>query len=244
MRSISLRTTRSASARPASARMRSRRRPLSVVWPAASSACRRSSTSSRRSDSSTRAPQLGTPRVRAGNVCIRRPTGYPPAGVVRNGHVRLFALGAIALALAAPACAGSEDAPDSPTDAGAFLEEVLTQRTNGQHARVWETLHPDHQDVASKERYVDCGDSEDPTPAELTDFEVVEVYEESIVVPGGTSEILTTAVTFRATFESSLADDPIAVTDTAHAVDVGGEWRWLLSDDGHQSYVDEECPDS
>ena len=84
---------------------------------------------------------------------------------------------------------GGDEAQPGPTtvstpeqDAGAFMKEVTERALLGQYGRNWETLHPDHQAVVSRDKYDSCErQSDDGTGATKIDIAVVETYEEPVV---------------------------------------------------------------
>jgi hypothetical protein len=162
----------------------------------------------------------------------------------------------VVVALAA-GCGGNGDneTQANPTtttpkqDAGDFMKEITERSLRGQYGRVWESLHPAHQAIVSRERFDTCERDEDGTGATRITVKVVETYEEPVRVLGSTrqegeSEIKdSTAVTLRFNYSNPLTGKPAEEHQTVHAIAVGGEWKWILGPQTFNAYVSGECPD-
>jgi hypothetical protein len=147
-----------------------------------------------------------------------------------------------------PETTTTEAAPQATTeakepveDAADFLERIVQQRSLGQHGRVWESLHPLHQAVASRAEYVGC-EGQNEIDAEIEDIEVVDQYDEPLEIPGQTADVPSKAVTIRLTVKIPLIEEPQVVTRTAHAVAEDGEWRWILTPEDYRAYQADRCP--
>lgn len=148
---------------------------------------------------------------------------------------------------------GDNEKQASPTtpeqDAGDFYKEITEQSIRGQYGRVWESLHPAHQQIVSRERCDECERSDDSDGATKVTVTVVETYEEPVRVLGSTreegeSEIKdSTAVTLRLSYSNPLTGKPAEEHGTVHAVAVGGEWKWILAPESFNAYVKGECPE-
>jgi hypothetical protein len=166
-----------------------------------------------------------------------------------QGCLRILVVGVVVLIVAA--CGGGNgdnETQASPTttkpeqDAGDYMKELIQQSLRGQYGRTWETLHPAHQAVVSRDKYDSCErQSEESAGATKIDVAVVETYKEPIRVEGdGTVE--STAVTLRFSYANPLTGKPAEEHATVHAVAVGGEWKWILTPKDHKAYAKGECP--
>jgi hypothetical protein len=133
-------------------------------------------------------------------------------------------------------------------DAGDFMKELYERQLRGQYGRVWESLHPSHKAVVSREEFDACTRQNDGGGTRVT-VSVVETYDEPVRALGSTheegeSEIKdSTAVTLRFNYSNPLTGKPAEEHATVHAVAIGGEWRWILSPESFNAYVKGECPE-
>jgi hypothetical protein len=156
----------------------------------------------------------------------------------------------VVVALAA-GCGGNGDNGDkaSPTtntpeqDAGAFMKELQERSLRGQYGRVWESLHPAHQAIVTRDRFATCEGDEDGVGATRITVKVVETYEEPWRIKGTDEMVDSTAVTLRYSYSNPLTGKPAEEHDTTHAIPVGGEWKWILDLASFNAYVKGECPE-
>jgi hypothetical protein len=98
-------------------------------------------------------------------------------------------------------------------DAGDFMKELYERQLRGQYGRVWESLHPSHKAVVSREEFDACTRQNDGGGTRVT-VSVVETYDEPVRVLGSTheegeSEIKdSTAVTLRFNYSNPLTGPP------------------------------------
>ena len=140
--------------------------------------------------------------------------------------MRPFSLVGIVLLLAV-ACGDAGSTTTS--DPGDAMVQIMEYAASDQRARQWESLHPVHQEVATRTAYIKCSDG----GIALDSIEVIEVFEESIPI-ALLGETETTAITT----EVTLGDYSERLT--THLVDVDGEWRWTL--DAIDAYEGGGCP--
>jgi hypothetical protein len=128
--------------------------------------------------------------------------------------------------------------------AGDYMKELIEQALRGQYGRNWETLHPAHQAVVSRERDDTCeSETEDSAGATKIDVAVVDTYEEPVRVEGdGTVD--STAVTLRFTYNNPLTGKPAEEHTTVHAVAVGGKWKWILTPKDYAAFKKGQCSPS
>jgi hypothetical protein len=162
----------------------------------------------------------------------------------------------IALSIAALGVACGGDDEDSGTqaggttttsalkpdeDAGDFIQEIFQRSLRGQYGRNWETLHPAHQKVVSREKYDACESQDDESVAAKISVDVLETYEEPVLLEGS-GTVDSTAVTLRFSYDNPLTGKPAEEHATVHAVAVDGEWKWILRPEDYGAYVKGDCP--
>ena len=137
------------------------------------------------------------------------------------------------VALTLAACGGEEDL--SASGPGAAQVELLENVYGGSYSVAWRDLHPAHQRVAPRERFVACSQQVAPK-SELESIEVLDVFDDDAVIPavaGGERK----AVRLRVTSFDGETD-----TFVNHAVKVGDRWRWVLNDRAYRAYRRSRCP--
>jgi hypothetical protein len=123
---------------------------------------------------------------------------------------------------------------------GEFLQRVHDYELKSQYGRSWDMLHPAHQAVVTRERYDECrSDRFAGVSGEIESFDVIEVYDDPINVIG-VPEKTSKAVTMK--FTVAAGDLRETITDTAHAVQVGDHWVWLLTPGDVRDYKAGACP--
>jgi hypothetical protein len=173
----------------------------------------------------------------------------PPAflgSLVPMTSRRVLAAGLGALGVAAVAAAtvvlavrsGDESEAEPEQRPGAFMEQVYRSLLVGRHGGAWDLLHPAHQAVVTRARYVECAAEWPPSP-ELQRFQVLEVYTDPLDVPL-IPETTSTAVRYLVTVGAGSESDTF--TATGHAVAVDGRWRWVLAVPDVGAFERGECP--
>jgi hypothetical protein len=143
---------------------------------------------------------------------------------------------AVAVGLVLVFSTDGDDAPAEPP--GAFIEQVYRRLLDGQHGRAWDLLHPAHQQIVSRARYIECG-AVWPRSPELQKFEVLDVYRDPIDVPH-IPETTSRAVRYRVTVGAGNESD--SFTATGHAVAVDGRWHWFLAAPDVRLFERGGCP--
>jgi hypothetical protein len=139
----------------------------------------------------------------------------------------------VLLVTACAACGGDEDL--AATGAGAAQVDLLEQIYAGRYDRAWADLHPSHQRIAPKARFVRCA-GQVTVEGDLESIEVLEVFEddaELAAIPEGEVR----AVRLRVTSFQGESD-----TFVNHAVRVGDRWRWVLNRRSVEAYRQNRCP--
>jgi hypothetical protein len=181
---------------------------------------------------------LGTPE---------RPCVAPAVGIRTLAHNRgmriagrLTTLLAVLMLLLAGCGGGEEEVAPAPDETpGAFLERIFTYGITGQPGRDWDVLHPAHQKVVTRKRYVECKAKGLPRGIEVDSFDVIELSDVQIdadEVPEKTAK----EVTYRVT--TSLGDERYTSTQTGNAVQVGDHWVWTLNGDDYRAFKGGTCP--
>ncbi len=122
-----------------------------------------------------------------------------------------------------------------------FLRGIVTRIASNDYASVWPKLHPAQQRVVPQGEYVRCEELT-PIPGRLDWIRLVKSADERITVPGDDGVVDSKAVTFRLKLTSVAVGSSVVVTQTVHAVAVGGEWRWILTAKRFASYRAKTCP--
>lgn len=136
----------------------------------------------------------------------------------------------LASALLIAACGGgSDNGPEQSLKA--LLEQIIT----GQGERAWDTMYPAQQAIVTREQYARCVKG---LGVELDRFDIRESYEDTITVPGTDVTAETMTLVYR--IELRQGDDKGTLTDTAHVIEVDGEWRWVLNDP--EPFIEGRCP--
>ena len=137
------------------------------------------------------------------------------------------------LALACAACGGDEDLASS--GAGEAQVEVLDNLFGGRYDLAWKALHPKHQQIAPRSRFVRCS-AQVASSDDLESIEVLDVFDDNSAIPriqGGETKAVRVRVT-------SLEGD--SDTFVNHQVEVGEKWRWVLNADAIRAYQRGRCP--
>jgi hypothetical protein len=145
---------------------------------------------------------------------------------------RLTAIAAAAV-LAGAGCGGEEDLAASGP--GAAQVRLLENLYSGQYARAWGDLHPAHQRIAPRARFVRCAGQVVPR-GELESIEVLDVFDDDATFAGiedGDSR----AVRLRVTSFDGDSD-----TFVNHAIRVDDRWRWVLNEESVAAYRRNRCP--
>jgi hypothetical protein len=139
------------------------------------------------------------------------------------------------IALVLAGCGGNDE-PTGDVGAGEFLQGITADHLRGDFSESWENLHPAHQKLISQIQFVYCGERE-PALEEDTTVRILSVkpvMEDLPRIPQ--HRVQAVRIQLR-------DDEGIVDTYTAHAVRVGGVWRWVLSDQFVAAVESGKCPD-
>lgn len=152
-------------------------------------------------------------------------------------------VGLAAIALGSAGGVSARATPRPPArGAGVFMKMVVSEKLSRRYDLAWETLYPRHQQVASRDAFVDC-ESRIPWPgADSSSVRVLRVFRERIWVAGESRALDTTAVDVRATGVASGLPVPFIVEKIFHALRVRGQWKWILSPAQYAYYNSGTCP--
>jgi hypothetical protein len=152
---------------------------------------------------------------------------------VRRPILLLATCSALAGLVAAPVTAAR------PT-ASAFMKRVVRQIVSNDYEHAWLSLHPAQQQLVPQEDYVRC-ENKTPVPGRLVWIKVVRVADARFAVGGVTGRVAGKAVTLRLKLADDTTGSTVVVTHTAHAVWVGGRWRWILPAERIGLYTSSAC---
>jgi hypothetical protein len=139
------------------------------------------------------------------------------------------------IALVLAGCGGNDERTGD-VGAGEFLQRITADHLRGDFSESWENLHPAHQKLISQIQFVYCGERE-PALEEDTTVRILSVkpvMEDLPRIPQ--HRVQAVRIQLR-------DDEGIVDTYTAHAVRVGGVWRWVLSDQFVAAVESGKCPD-
>jgi hypothetical protein len=150
-------------------------------------------------------------------------------------------LGSIAVV---PAGCGGTSAPKSGSPAqtaGLFMTSLIREKATGEYDLAWKSLHPLHQQVAPRAKYLAC-ENKTVFPGTLRKVSVVRVKDEPVLIAGQDHTVASKAVTIRVSVDSPGIPRPVVVTDTYHAIAVDGHWTWILTRKNFADYRAGHCP--
>jgi hypothetical protein len=140
---------------------------------------------------------------------------------------------ALLIALAV-GCALDENEQDH--EAGAAMKEVLEREYVGDYRTVWDSLHPRHQRLVTRDEYEDCRRGID-VAGTIESVLVLDVRDEPLTVYGLRPRTQSKEVDVRVT------TDETEYTSSYHVVRVGDRWRWVLSDRAARGFARTDCPE-
>ena len=133
----------------------------------------------------------------------------------------LIAAAIVAVSSAAPASAAPKPG------AADFIKRIVRQLVSNDYEHAWLSLHPAQQRLVPQEDYVRC-ELQTPIAARLVWIKAVRVASQRFAVDGVAGRVAGKAVTLRIKLADDSSGAEAIVTHTAHAVAVGGRWRWIL----------------
>jgi hypothetical protein len=151
-------------------------------------------------------------------------------------------LGLLALVATAIAMLGAAAAPAQPPSPEAFMTRVLRLTVEARYAQAWALLHPGHQRLAPRARFVQCR-STDPTiaPYKLVSSRFVEKRYVRIESPG-VSQRTSTQVVLRFRMADDTGRAYPATDATVRAVWIDTRWAWVLPDRDIPAFRAGRCP--
>jgi hypothetical protein len=142
---------------------------------------------------------------------------------------------ALLFALLLAGCGGDEQ-PSVELGAGEFLQRITAEHLSGDFSDTWEDLHPAHQKLISQIQFVYCGEREPELENDAT-VRILSVKPVRKALPRVPQQ-QARAVRIQIRDKNGVVD-----TYTAHAVSVGGTWRWVLSRAFVTAVESGKCPD-
>jgi hypothetical protein len=121
------------------------------------------------------------------------------------------------------------------------MTSLIREKATGEYELAWKSLHPFHQRVAPRNRYIRC-ENKTVFPGRLLKVSVLRVKEEPVLIAGKTRTVDSEAVTIRVSVASPGIPQPVVVTDTQHAIPVAGHWTWILTKGNYALYKAGHCP--
>ena len=140
-------------------------------------------------------------------------------------------------------CGGSEQAPP---EAGArvagpdtMLKKVLTHHFRGSYRLAYDSLHPEHQALVTRDNYAYCLKRVLVTTLKVGAIKTVRIADRPLYRTG-IPERSSKAVTLRITALAGKMRD--SWQQTFQAVRVAGRWAWILPDGDVEDYASGRCP--
>jgi len=143
------------------------------------------------------------------------------------------ALVTIALVALATGCALNEDSDDH--EAGAAVKTVLEKEYFGDYGGAWDSLHPRHQRLVTRQSYEECRRGID-VQGTLDSVVVLDVRTVPLTVFGLRPRTPAKRVKVRV-----VTDETDFMSDY-HVVKVENEWRWVLSNRAARGFKRSPCP--
>jgi hypothetical protein len=140
----------------------------------------------------------------------------------------------VLLAALVAGCALDENEEDHA--AGAAMKEVLEREYVGDYGTVWDSLHPRHQRLVTREEYEECRRGID-VEGTVESVLILDVRDEPLTVYGLRARTPSKEVDVRVTTDES------EYTASYHVVRVGERWRWVLSDRAARGFARTDCPE-
>jgi hypothetical protein len=156
--------------------------------------------------------------------------------------MRALRLSVAVVALALALVAAAAPAPAQPPSPEAFMTRVLRLTVEARYAQAWTLLHPAHQRLAPRGRFVRCR-SADPTiaPYRLVSARFVEKRYVRIDSPG-VPQKTSTQVVIRFRIADAQGRMPPAADATVRAVWIDTRWAWVLPDREIPAFRAGRCP--
>ena len=140
----------------------------------------------------------------------------------------------IALVALAAGCALTENSEDQ--EAGAAVKTLLEKEYFGDYGGAWDRLHPRHQRLVTREEYDECRRGID-VQGTIESVVVLDVEDSPLTVYGLPPNTPAKQVKVR------VVTDESEYTAAYHVVQVGDEWRWVLTDRAARGFERTDCPE-
>jgi hypothetical protein len=163
---------------------------------------------------------------------------------MQGALVKWMSMGLVALVsglCAAAAFGGRQGADDtSNTEAARFAARTMRLLAENRYSVAWRSLHPEHQQVATRAEYVAC-ERTSLVPGHVTSLRVGRVTDERIAVAGMRRETASKAVAVRIVIADGLVPEGVIVEDVVHVIAVDGGWAWILPLARYEAYRTGAC---
>jgi hypothetical protein len=142
-------------------------------------------------------------------------------------------LAVLLLCVLVSGCALEENTQDH--EAGTAVKDVLEREYGGDYGTVWDSLHPRHQRLVTRQEYEECRRGIDVVGT-IESVLILDVRDEPLVIYGLRPRTPSKAVKVRVTTDES------EYTASYHVVRVGDRWRWVLTDRAARGFARSDCP--
>lgn len=148
---------------------------------------------------------------------------------------------AVAVIVGLWAALGGDHAQALPAERPShFVSRTVVTIGRDDYASAWESLHPAHQEIASRNEYVAC-EMKTPLGWKLRSMRVVRVADRMVRVPGTSTDVAAKAVTLRLRVFEKLIGAEESFSHTFTAVPVDAHWSWILTPSQYERYSTDSC---
>ena|SRR5919106_2354668 len=118
------------------------------------------------------------------------------------------------------------------------MERIYTDRLTGDYAAYYEALHPSHQALVSQQQFTRCL-RRGERGGELQEVKILDSYESELEeqgIPEREAEVVVIRVIL------DRGGEEVNNVETAFAVQVDDEYRWILGPAAASALADGRCP--
>ncbi|HUG14189.1 MAG TPA: hypothetical protein VMM78_04150 [Thermomicrobiales bacterium] len=129
-------------------------------------------------------------------------------------------------------CGGEVDT----SDAEASVRLRLEQLSRGEYGKAWDTLHPAHQEIVSRQKFIECGRElalqRDPSVDSIIIIDARQQTKEIVWI--GEVEVIEVEVDWRTGENLRRSIDDVIEVDSA--------WRWVIGEPALRAFQSGVCP--
>jgi len=119
------------------------------------------------------------------------------------------------------------------------MKQVYTDRAQGDYGAYYDALHPSQQALVSRDTFVSCLEKTKRSGTALKQVKILDTYD-SDLDQEGIPQRQATVVVLRV--ETERSGKTLNDVQVAYAVQVNGNYRWLLGPDTASTLAAGDCP--